>query len=118
MYGSSLPAKFFQSCAADFPSSCDLLIILGTSLVVGPANQLVNQVSYSTPRLIVNIEPVGQDLGIDYTTTDETQRDFFMQGTCDEQLLSLCKELNWIDDLKRYRDDMCPQSQMLLDSIE
>ena len=121
LYGSSLPLKFFQSCDEDFPQNCDLLIVIGTSLLVGPANLLVHHVSSSTPRLIVNIEPVGMELGIKYTNDDNENnptRDYFLGGSCDEQLLQLCQELNWIDDLKRYREEMCPESQLLLDSLE
>jgi NAD-dependent deacetylase sirtuin 2 len=41
-FGESLPVRFFTSVVADFPK-CDLLIIMGTSLVVQPFAYLVNQ---------------------------------------------------------------------------
>jgi NAD-dependent SIR2 family protein deacetylase len=44
MYGTQLPEKFFQSCREDFPAPTDLIIVAGTSLTVGPANQLVCKV--------------------------------------------------------------------------
>jgi NAD-dependent SIR2 family protein deacetylase len=44
MYGTQLPNKFFQACDDDFPSPTDLMIVAGTSLTVGPANQLVCKV--------------------------------------------------------------------------
>jgi NAD-dependent SIR2 family protein deacetylase len=45
LFGTSLPERFFSSVASDFPSSTDLLLVVGTSLVVSPANQLVRMVS-------------------------------------------------------------------------
>jgi hypothetical protein len=74
------------------------------------------QVAGSTPRLIINLEPVGADLGIDYSPT--SQRDFFFSGPCDREFLSLAQELGWLDDLRKYRELMCPDSQELLDSLE
>jgi hypothetical protein len=62
------------------------------------------------------MEPVGQELGIEYSASP-TQRDFFFSGPCDREFLTLCQELEWIEDLRKYRDVMCPNSQELLDSI-
>lgn len=42
----------------DFPE-CDLLMVLGTSLVVHPFAALVHRVKPGTPRLIVNKEKLG-----------------------------------------------------------
>jgi NAD-dependent SIR2 family protein deacetylase len=49
LFGRNLPARFFESCEEDFSAppvaeGADLLLVLGTSLVVGPANSLVHQV--------------------------------------------------------------------------
>ena len=40
--------------------SCDLLIIMGTSLAVQPFASLVDHVSKTTPRLLINREKCGQ----------------------------------------------------------
>eukprot|EP01127_Copromyxa_protea_P003938 TRINITY_DN1369_c0_g1_i1.p1 TRINITY_DN1369_c0_g1~~TRINITY_DN1369_c0_g1_i1.p1 ORF type:complete len:325 (+),score=63.56 TRINITY_DN1369_c0_g1_i1:31-975(+) len=45
LYGRRLPPAYFESVEKDFPDHVDLLMIAGTSLTVGPANGLVNQVS-------------------------------------------------------------------------
>ncbi|KJH43696.1 transcriptional regulator, Sir2 family [Dictyocaulus viviparus] len=42
-FGESLPTRFFQCAISDFPK-CDLLLIMGTSLVVQPFANLVNEV--------------------------------------------------------------------------
>ncbi len=39
---------------------CDLLIIMGTSLAVQPFASLVDHVSETTPRLLINREKCGQ----------------------------------------------------------
>lgn len=44
LFGTNLPQLFFRSVEADFPENADLLLILGTSLAVSPANQLVHMV--------------------------------------------------------------------------
>lgn len=45
----------------DLPK-CELLIIMGTSLVVHPFASLVDNVPDETPRLLINLEAVGGDL--------------------------------------------------------
>ena len=44
LFGTSLPERFFDVASHDFPNNADLLLVVGTSLVVSPANQLVKQV--------------------------------------------------------------------------
>ena len=104
LFGSSLPADFFELSAQDLPA-VDLLMVVGTSLVVGPANSLVYSVPQSTIRVVINNEPVGEELGIEYGP--EAERDYFAQGNCDDVFLDLINELGWnvddiIDDLPEY----------------
>eukprot|EP00283_Hemiselmis_rufescens_P024777 CAMPEP_0173438130 /NCGR_PEP_ID=MMETSP1357-20121228/19491_1 /TAXON_ID=77926 /ORGANISM="Hemiselmis rufescens, Strain PCC563" /LENGTH=276 /DNA_ID=CAMNT_0014403387 /DNA_START=52 /DNA_END=879 /DNA_ORIENTATION=+ len=61
LFGSSLPALFFDKTERELPS-LDLLIIAGTSLQVSPANGVAAQVD--CPRVLVNRDAVGQDLGL------------------------------------------------------
>ncbi|KAK5985746.1 NAD-dependent protein deacetylase [Trichostrongylus colubriformis] len=42
-FGENLPKRFFQCAITDFPR-CDLLLIMGTSLVVQPFASMVNEV--------------------------------------------------------------------------
>ena len=115
LFGRSLPEEFFVRAHEDLPT-LDLLIVAGTSLVVSPANSLVYQVPDSTIRVVVNAEPVGRELGINYNSGDGSGRDFFAQGNCDQVFLDLIKELGWYDDLKLKKHLLPPKSQDLLAS--
>jgi NAD-dependent SIR2 family protein deacetylase len=97
LFGRPLPFDFFENVPGDL-ESLDLLLVAGTSLVVSPANHLVFSVPDTTIRVVVNVDPVGAELGIDYGPNPE--RDFFAQGTCDQVFLALITELGWLDNLK------------------
>lgn len=112
MYGSSIPRVVFQSISLDFPENCDLLIVAGTSLTVSPACDLVNQVADHVHRLVINREPVGEQLGLDYGT----KRDILLSGDCDAGFLGLAKELGWLQDLYAFKDQMCPQSKTAIEN--
>jgi len=113
LYGANLPEHFQECMQNDFPNHVDLLIVAGTSLTVTPANTIVHQVSPTTPRLIVNKEPVGRELGIKYGET--ATRDIFCSEECDVVFLSLIGKLGWIEDLKACKDKLAPKSQELLE---
>ncbi|KAL7553021.1 hypothetical protein ACHAWF_016902 [Thalassiosira exigua] len=110
LFGSSLPSKFFERSEEDLPST-DLLIVAGTSLVVSPANSLVYKVPQTTQRVIINNEQVGQELGIDFGP--DAERDFFVQGNCDDVFLDLICELGWLQDLNEEADNL-PEDSMNL----
>jgi NAD-dependent deacetylase sirtuin 2 len=120
LFGGSLPEAFFRLSAADLPS-CDLLIIAGTSLVVSPANSLATRVPPSTRRLVINNEPVGRELGLQYGAGGEGggggggARDSFIGGDCDASFLELTARLGWLDELGEVRDALPPASQAALD---
>jgi len=57
-FGESLPTRFLDMRKKDL-AECDLLIIIGTSLVVYPFAGLVNEVKAEVPRLLINKESVG-----------------------------------------------------------
>ena len=115
LFGRSLPEEFFAKSAQDV-SEADLLIIAGTSLVVSPANSLVYKVPDSTVRVVINREPVGEELGIDYSTnsSERTQRDFFAQGECDQIFLGLIKELGWLVDIQGMIDLLPEESARIV----
>jgi NAD-dependent SIR2 family protein deacetylase len=120
LYGCSLPARVFSCIEKDFrdvgsadKAKVDLMIIAGTSLTVSPACNLVEMVADTTPRLLINIEEVGHEVGLDFSSPGT--RDHFMQGTCDEGFLSLAKQIGWLEDLAKYKGEMCPASATLLE---
>ena len=112
LFGRSLPEEFFGNMEQDMPKA-DLLIVAGTSLVVSPANSLVYRVNDGCKRVIVNQEPVGSDLGINYGGGD---RDYFAQGDCDQVFLELCRELGWMEDLLAIQDSLPEKSKAALAS--
>lgn len=96
-----------SALVASLPSdveACDLLIVLGTSLAVGPFNQLVAMAPPFCPRVLVNRDPAGLSLraqpdadcsrlpgGFDFASP--ARRDVFLQGDCDDMVskqLRLC----------------------------
>mmetsp|Transcript_5028 Transcript_5028/g.7378 ORF Transcript_5028/g.7378 Transcript_5028/m.7378 type:complete len:263 (+) Transcript_5028:2-790(+) len=101
LFGGTMPSEFFDNVEDDCAKT-DLLFIAGTSLVVAPANSLVFLVPKSAVRVVVNMDPVGADIGFDPIDYSENNgRDFFAQGQCDEMFLQLIQELGWLDDLKQ-----------------
>jgi NAD-dependent SIR2 family protein deacetylase len=111
LFGRNLPSEFFERIREDLPSM-DLLIVAGTSLVVSPANSLIYNVPEKTVRVVVNRDPVGVELGIDYRPGAE--RDFFARGSCDEVFLELIQHLGWMDDLEATIDELPPSSAELV----
>ncbi|GAA6002244.1 SIR2 family NAD-dependent protein deacylase [Rhodotorula paludigena] len=111
-FGEGLPDRFF-SRLSHF-SSCDLLIVLGTSLTVGPFNSLMHRVPSSCPRLLINLESVGEvdgprsREGFDFdgvTGRAGGIRDVRRLGDADEGVLELCEMLGWADELRRLKDE-------------
>jgi NAD-dependent SIR2 family protein deacetylase len=111
LFGRSLPQTFFECVQNDLPQ-IDLLIVAGTSLVVYPANTLVERVPENTIRVIVNRDPVGQQLGIQYG--EDAVRDLFFQGNCDDVFLELTEHLGWLDDINAKIDLLPTKSAELV----
>lgn len=81
--------------------------------MVSPANSVVNEVSSSCPRLIVNKEPVGSDLGIRYGPL--AVRDVWTgELSCDEAFLQLIQLLGWQDKVKRIQHLLPESNQELI----
>jgi len=67
---------------------------LGTSLTVYPAAGLVGQLEPDVPRLLINIDPAGADIGMVYPDTVEENmetrgRDLWLSSSCDAALLNI-----------------------------
>ncbi|CAJ1452440.1 unnamed protein product [Effrenium voratum] len=58
MFGEDLPDRFWELQQQDL-QECDLLIVIGTSLVVEPFAGLVGKAAPDAPRLLINREPAG-----------------------------------------------------------
>lgn len=128
VFGEGLPNRFFERIS-DF-TKADLLIVLGTSLQVQPFAKLIDRVPLSCPRVLINLERVGEiasygassagldrffggmrgamnETGFDFEgftlgkgKGKEHIRDVFYQGKCDEGILELAKWTGWEKELK------------------
>jgi hypothetical protein len=104
----------------------DLLLIIGTSLRVAPANTIVYKVPRRCVRVLINQTEEGTHLGLNFhspfvphnntdatttttraTTTQSSRwsRDYFAQGDIDAVILELAGYLGWWDDLAQYLDN-------------
>ncbi|GAA5824192.1 hypothetical protein JCM11251_001561 [Rhodosporidiobolus azoricus] len=113
-FGEGLPERFFDRLPHF--SSCDLLIVLGTSLTVGPFNTLMHRVPSSCPRLLINLESVGEiehprdRQGFDFTGWGWDKggiRDVKWLGQADGGVEELCRLVGggWEEDLKRLKEE-------------
>lgn len=104
-FGEELPERFAVLCQGDL-QSCDLLLVLGTSLVVQPFAGLVGEASSTAPRLLINREAAGTydklDCGFRFQLSAEegkNWRDVLHAGDCDSGCRTLAKILGWESDL-------------------
>jgi len=111
LFRSRLPEVFFQNVVEDI-KDVDLLLIFGTSLSVAPANSIVHRIPRSTMRVLINREPAGRHLGLDYEFND---RDYFASGDCESVVLDLMDKLGWLNDLLPLIDqNELPESSTIL----
>ncbi|RDW61426.1 hypothetical protein BP5796_11318 [Coleophoma crateriformis] len=89
-FGEGLPESFFHNI--DVPSMADLVIVMGTSLTVAPFSQLPGLAREGVPRLLFNLERVG-DLG-------SRPDDVCILGDCDNGVRKLAEALGWGDELE------------------
>jgi NAD-dependent histone deacetylase SIR2 len=88
-FGEGLPPEFIN--AVPSMQTADLLIVMGTSLTVHPFASLAGMVRGSCPRVLINLDLVG-DFG-------SRADDVILLGKCDEIVTELCKELGWEKEL-------------------
>ena len=112
LFRGSMPAEFHTRIVEDMPH-VDLLIIIGSSLTVAPANSIVYRIPPTAIRLVMNDEPVGRRLGIDYNS-DSAKRDVWAKGQTDKSCLDLAERLGWLDDLALVVNDLPDSSATLL----
>ncbi|KAJ8495195.1 hypothetical protein ONZ45_g12966 [Pleurotus djamor] len=89
-FGESLPNEFLQ--AIPTVGEADLLVVMGTSLTVHPFASLVEYVDDSCPRVLINLDRVG-DFG-------DRADDVVLLGKCDDVILELAEALGWRDELE------------------
>lgn len=89
-FGEQLPGEFEEEERTRVPEA-DVMLVLGTSLKVAPSSRLPRGVREGVPRVLVNMEPVG-DIGT-------RGGDVVALGQCDEVVRALSEELGWAEEL-------------------
>ena len=116
-FGENLPQRFFERLY-DF-EECDLLIVIGTSLVVKPFATLISFVNKDVPRLLINMEKVGskgkppedpkkletyKKKSLFAFDDPDNKRDIFYKGSCDDAVEKLADLLGWRLELEEMFD--------------
>jgi NAD-dependent deacetylase sirtuin 2 len=115
LFGTDLNPHVVKTLNIDFQQKredIDLLLISGSSLMVSPACTMVSQVGPSVPRILVNNEQVGSNVGLNFD--DDDGRDIWINSSCDRGFLELSTKLGWNDQLRRYKDLLCESSRIIL----
>lgn len=97
-FGESLPTRYHEEVLEDC-KHCDLLIVTGTSLLVGPVNQMVCLVPDDCPRLLINRDRVGMHFGM-FISEHSSREDLFWCGDADDGFRILADSLGWTKDMK------------------
>ncbi|RWA07944.1 hypothetical protein EKO27_g7164 [Xylaria grammica] len=100
-FGEQLPSRFFDNVTV--PELADLVIVVGTSLTVHPFARLPRLARDRVPRLLLNMERVG-DFG---TRAD----DVLCLGACDDGIRELADELGWRDELEKMWVDLVGEKE-------
>ena len=119
-FGENLPERFFRLIQKDF-KQCDLLIVMGTSLMVRPFSSLIHEVGDEVPRLLINREEVGcepkavrrirqllrkRDFPAGFDFDEDTRwRDVSMLGDCDDGVAALAAAMGWGAELEKLVAD-------------
>jgi NAD-dependent SIR2 family protein deacetylase len=95
-FGEELPTRF-QRLLHDDTRDCDLLLVVGTSLLVMPVAGIPNWVSRDCTRVLINRDLVGdfrQHHGGDGgagNNNNNNCKDLVLRGDCDESIQRLCQ---------------------------
>ena len=82
-FGEVMPQRFAELIHDDCDST-DLVVVLGTSLMVAPVANIPDWVPSGCTRLLVNRDVVG-------TFRSSNANDVILQGDCDEGIRELCR---------------------------
>ncbi|EIM86282.1 DHS-like NAD/FAD-binding domain-containing protein [Stereum hirsutum FP-91666 SS1] len=95
LFGEQLPTSFFTKLPSLWAT--DLLLIIGTSLIVQPFASLAHQVQEEAcPRILINQDPAPSRAVFGGRAADVS-----LLGNCDEVVRRLCRELGWEEELDR-----------------
>ncbi|KAK3080555.1 hypothetical protein LTS18_000314, partial [Coniosporium uncinatum] len=86
-FGEALPTRFFDHFGGRDQDAVDLIIVMGTSLMVAPVSEIPLHVSPACPQIFISREPIKH---IDF--------DINLLGDCDTVVAEICRRAGW--DLK------------------
>jgi len=99
-FGEGLPDRFFQCMQTDVRQA-DLLIVMGTSLMVAPVSQIPDYVNCR--KILINREVVGNF---------DTEEDVVLLGDCDTVCLKLASQLGWKEGIETLnRETRIPDNE-------
>lgn len=102
-FGEELPAIFMDNVDRDM-DDCDLLLVMGTSLLVAPVASIPSWVGPNVPRVLINRDLVGS-FATEVRKAKRIEgypiRDVFLQGDCDDGARKLCELVgeDWVQQL-------------------
>ena len=108
-FGEPLANEFSQLSLIDLPK-CDLLLVVGTTLLVHPVASIPQMVNPLCVRMLINREATGCFKGLPSAMRDgkecgvpqyvtKSYRDVFFEGDCDAGCVILAEELGLTDQL-------------------
>lgn len=106
-FGEDLPGRYHELLERD-KNNADLLIVIGTSLVVHPFASIVDVVGKDIPRVLINMHSVKG------FSSKKKKRDMELLGDCQVAIMDLAKELGWYDELVQF----APNSKSFKEAIE
>jgi len=98
-FGEDLPERFASLVQKD-TASCDLLVVIGTSLMVMPVAGIPQWVDRKCARVLLNREVVGD------FARGKSDRDFVLKDDCDESVKKLCELAGWEKQLEAIHTDI------------
>jgi NAD-dependent SIR2 family protein deacetylase len=109
-FGESLPTRFGKLLSKDLKRT-DLLLVMGTSLMVTPVSLIPEMVDAKCYRALLNKEVVG-DFEIPLSSSHWNQRDVIELGDCDSSVVQLCTLLGWKEELLALHQSrqLCPNN--------
>lgn len=90
-FGEALPPDFHESIT--LLGQADLVVVMGSSLSVHPFAALPQRVAEGVPRVLLNMEKVG-DLG-------SRREDVVWLGECDDGVRELAEKLGWWEEIEK-----------------
>ncbi|WFD46593.1 Sir2 histone deacetylase Hst2 [Malassezia furfur] len=117
-FGENLPDRFFERLM-DFRRA-QVLLVMGTSLVVNPFASLIDEVPLRCPRYLFNLDRVGESrsggflsrfdrLGGGGFDFNEDSRDVFCQGKVDDTIRVLAQKCGWEEELDSLYNELHAQ---------